>query len=65
MKPVYRGDGESIDSLINRFKRATGREGIIQAYRNKREYKKPSDRKRDKHNRAVKKINDPRKKFWK
>ncbi len=65
MKPVYRGDGESIDNLIKRFKRACGREGIMKAYRDKCEYKKPSVRRRDKHNAAVKKINNPRKIFWK
>jgi len=65
MKPVYRGDGESIDNLIKRFKRACNREGIIAAYRDKCKYKKPSERRRDKHHRAVKNINNPRKIFWK
>ena len=56
MKPVYRGDGESIDNLIKRFKRACNREGIIAAYRDKCEYKKPSVKQRDKHHAAVKRL---------
>ena len=65
MKPVIRREGESIDSLIKRFKRSCNHEGIIKAYRDKCEYKKPSISRRDKHHDAVKKIKNPRKIFWK
>lgn len=65
MKPVIRREVEDIDSLIKRFKRSCNREGIIKAYRDKCEYKKPSVRRRDKHHDAVVKIKDSRKIFWK
>ena len=60
MKPVIRREGESIDSLIKRFKRSCNHEGIIKAYRDKCEYKKPSISRRDKHHDAVKKTSNRR-----
>jgi len=38
--------GESIDRLIKRFVKKTKKEGILEEYREKMYYEKPSDRKR-------------------
>ena len=53
MKPISRTDGESVDHLIKRFKRACNRSGILAEYRKRQSYKKPSEKRRDKHSRHL------------
>ena len=46
MKPVIRRPGEDIDHLIRRFRRKVDREGILDDYRRRGEFVKPSEQKR-------------------
>ena len=54
MIPVIRQEGEEIEHLIRRFKRAVNRDDIITEYRKRTSYKKPGDRRRAKHKAALK-----------
>lgn len=53
MARVIRRENESFDGLYKRFKRKVSREGIIAACRNRRYFEKPSDKRRRKHNDAL------------
>lgn len=53
MKTIYRRGGESIDSLIRRYRRARMKEGIKSVLVIKEAYEKPSQRKRRKRNAAA------------
>ena len=54
---MKRRPGESVDDLLRRFKRAVIREGILLEYRSRTAYMKPGERKRKKHDAAVRRIN--------
>lgn len=49
MRTVYRREHEDIDSLLKRFKRAVMRAGIMEECNKRRHYKKPGERRREKH----------------
>lgn len=53
MKTIYRQDGETIDSLIRRYRRIREKEGIKSVLVNKEGYEKPCDKKRRKRNAAT------------
>lgn len=53
MKPVIRKPGEDIEYLIRRFRRRVDKEGILNAYRGRMEFVKPSEQQRKKRAAAV------------
>jgi len=57
--------GESVESLIKRFKRKVGKSGILKEVRDRSEYLKPSVRKRKKSNDAKKRDEKDRAKLEK
>ena len=57
--------GESVESLIKRFKRKVGKSGILKEVRDRSEYLKPSVRKRKKSNEAKKRDEKDRAKLEK
>ena len=63
-KPAHvkvKGNGMNIDVMIKIFKRKVKEAGILEEYKNKMEYIKPSKRKADRKNNAIrrqKKLND-------
>ena len=48
MKTIYRRKGESIDSLIKRYKRARGNDGIKEAYQKHEVFRSRSQKRRQK-----------------
>lgn len=54
MAKVYRHDDEDIDSMIKRFNRQCRKDGIMDAYKKHQSYRKPGERRKSKHNIAVK-----------
>ena len=56
MAQQERRKGESIDSVLRKFKRKVKSEGILQDVRNKEYYEKPSDAKKVKKKAAVRKT---------
>lgn len=54
MITINRKDGESLDSMIRRFKRKTVDSGIVQEIRERQEYVKPSVKKKLKHEAELK-----------
>lgn len=59
---VTRQRGESVDSLLRRYKRIRNREKISESLKRHECYEKPSDRRRRKHREAVKRLKKSRKK---
>ena len=53
MIKVIRKKDESADSLIRRFKNKCNREGITREFKSREAYMKPGERRRAKHNAAV------------
>lgn len=53
MKTIYRRKGESIDSLIKRYKRARGKEGIKEAIQKHEVFRSQSQKRRQKHKAAM------------
>ena len=53
---VIRKDGESVEALCRRFKSKCNHAGIRNEIMRRREYIKPGDRRRQKHNAAVRRI---------
>ena len=53
MKPVIRENGEDIDHLIKRYKRARNKAGISEEINKRKFYKKPGVVRRNKHLRAI------------
>lgn len=56
MVRVIRKDGESVEDLCRRFKNKCNHAGIRNEIMRRREYIKPGDRRRQKHNVAVRRI---------
>lgn len=53
---VFANEGESVDSVIKRFRRACENEGILQELKEKQFYKKPSLEKKLQKERADKRM---------
>lgn len=53
---VFANEGESVDSVVKRFRRACENEGILQEIKEKQYYKKPSLEKKLKREKAIKRI---------
>lgn len=53
---VFANEGESVDSVVKRFRRACENEGILQEIKEKQFYKKPSLEKKLKREKAIKRI---------
>jgi ribosomal protein S21 len=49
-----KGNGMNIDLMLKIFKRKIKESGVLEEYRRRTEYIKPSERKKDKKNAAVK-----------
>jgi len=49
-----KGNGMSIDLMLKIFKRKIKESGVLEEYRRRTEYIKPSERRKDKKNAAVK-----------
>lgn len=64
MVQVKPREGESIDSLLNRFKKKVNDNGILADYRKKEFFEKPSVMKKKKHEAAIKKQKKLAKKKW-
>ena len=56
MKPVRRKRGEDFDGLIRRFKKKVCVAEIIAEYRKHTEYMSPGQKRRAKHDAAVRKL---------
>lgn len=56
MKPVRRKSGEDIDGLIRRFKKKACAAEIIAEYRKHTVYMPPGQKRRAKHDAAVRKL---------
>jgi len=56
MKSVIRKDGEDIERLLRRFKKQVNRDYIISEYRKRTAYMKPSERRREKHQAAIRRM---------
>lgn len=56
MSVVQKNEGESLDSLIKRFKRKCQRDGIIGELRKREHYEKPSVQRKKKSEAARKKA---------
>ena len=56
MVRVIRKDGESVEALCKRFKNKCSHAGIKREIMKRRVYMKPGDRRREKHNAAVRRI---------
>ena len=57
MITVNVGDNESIERAISRFKKKCHQAGILRDYRKNSYFLKPSQRKRLKHNKAIRRQN--------
>lgn len=53
---VIRKNGEEIDSLIRRFKKKVNKSMILQEYRRRMEYEKPSEKKKRKRREAIRRT---------
>lgn len=53
---VIARDGESIDRLLARFKRAVNHDGVLKELRKRERYEKPSEKKRRKAKERIKNI---------
>ncbi len=53
---VFANEGETVDSVVKRFRRACENEGILQEIKEKQYYKKPSLEKKLKREKAIKRI---------
>lgn len=60
MKRIIKRSGESLDSLLSRYKVARGREKLKETIRKNTVYEKPSERKRRKHSEALRRMNRKR-----
>lgn len=56
MKAVSKRENETVDQLIRRFKRKVSKEGILDTYRAEEYYVKPGERRRAKHDAAVRRL---------
>ena len=56
MIKVVRKDGETVDHLYKRFKNKSMHEGIRKEIEKRRAYMKPGDRRREKHNAAIRRM---------
>lgn len=56
MVRVFANDGESVESVIKRFRRACENEGILQDLKEKQFYKKPSLEKKLQREKALKRM---------
>lgn len=56
MKAVSKRENETVDQLIRRFKRKVSKEGILDAYHAKKYYVKTGERRRAKHDAAVRRL---------
>jgi len=54
--------GESLDKALRRFKRKIQRDGILRDLRDREFYEKPSQKKRKKQLKALKKVNQSKRK---
>lgn len=57
MKPVTRKQDEDFKHLMRRFVQSVRKEGIVYECQRRKYYKKPGERRRAKHNAAIKRKN--------
>lgn len=56
MKPVTRKQDEDFQHLMRRFVRSVSKGGIVYECQRRKFYKKPGERRRSKHDAAVRKL---------
>lgn len=56
MITVNRNPEEEVESMLRRFRRKVNKEGILNAYRRRLEFVKPSEQQRKKHREALKRM---------
>jgi small subunit ribosomal protein S21 len=53
---IFIDENESLEKGLKRFKRMREREGIVRAFKNKQYYVKPSDERREKKKKAIRRL---------
>ena len=56
MAKIFIDENESLEKGLKRFKRMREREGIVRAFKNKQYYVKPSDERREKKKKALRRL---------
>jgi small subunit ribosomal protein S21 len=53
---IFIDENEGLEKGLKRFKRMREREGIVRAFKNKQFYTKPSDERREKKKKAIRRL---------